>query len=80
MLVNQRVSAPWSSPFLGPDSRLRIAGFGSFHSPTLLPGFVGECSFVGEFGVSLVSGLWQLWKALFSLPDNKPVSQFPSRT
>lgn len=65
MLVNQRVSAPWSSPFLGPDSRLRIAGFGSFHSPTLLPGFVGECSFVGEFGVSLVSGFMYQGVLLF---------------
>ena len=53
MLVNQGVSAPWSSPFCWSDSRLHIAGFGSFHSPTLLTGFVGECSFVWEFRVSL---------------------------
>lgn len=55
MPVNQRVSAPWSSPFCWSDCRLHATGFGSFHSPTLLTGFVGECSFVGEFGVSLES-------------------------
>lgn len=58
MLVNQRVSAPWSSPFCWSDSRPHTAGFGSFHFPTLLPGFVGACCFVGEFGVSVVSGYW----------------------
>ena len=57
MPVNQRVSAPWSSPFCWSDSRLHATGLGSFHSPTLLTGFVGECSFVGEFGVSLESAL-----------------------
>lgn len=57
MLVNQGVSAPWSSPFLGFDSMLHTAGFRSFHSPTLLSGFVGECSFVGEFRVSLENQL-----------------------
>ena len=55
MLVNQKVSAPWSSPFCWFDTWLHTTGSGSFHSPTLLTGFVGECSFVGEFGVSLES-------------------------
>ena len=53
MLVNQRVSAPLSSPFCWSDSQLQTTGFGSFHFPTLLPGFVGAYCFVGEFGVSL---------------------------
>ena len=55
MPVNQGVSAPWSSPFCWSDGRLHTVNYGSFHSPTLLTGFVGECSFVGEFGVSLES-------------------------
>ena len=59
MLVNQRVSAPWPSPFCWSDSRPHTVNSGSFHSPTLFPGFVGECSFVGEFGVSLGSGYWR---------------------
>lgn len=53
MPVNQGGSALWSPPPFGMVSLHHSAGFGSTHSPTLLTGFVGECCFVGEFGVSL---------------------------
>ena len=63
MLVNQGVSAPWSSPFLGFDSMLHTAGFRSFHSPTLLSGFVGE------FRVSLGSSEFR-WRVSLSEETN----------
>ena len=56
MLVNQGVSAPWSPPPFGLVGIHPAVRFGSTHSPTLLTGFVGECYFVGELGVSLESG------------------------
>ena len=55
MLVNQGGSAPWSSSPFALDGVLHSDGFGSTHSPTLLSGFVGECCFVGELGISFES-------------------------
>ena len=75
MLVNQRVSAPWSSPFCWSVSRLHTTGSGSFHSPTLLTGFVGECSFVGEFGVSL-EGVISRIRDNFDFDSQYPILSF----
>lgn len=70
MPVNQGVSAPWSPPPCRLDGIHHTAGFGSTHSPTLLTSFVGEWTFVGEFGVSFVGAITLYLPTMLILPKS----------